>query len=353
MSKKKQEFWDVFYKEVETQGVDKIETILKTKSFDELYILAQQAKLVSALYKNQEAYEINPLSIEAPMAKELLAYMEKHPIKELKGTYPLHWAIDKKHIEIAKDLIANGIDLNSQDEKGNTALHLAAYGGYAEIARTLIAKGANLNLKSKIGNTPLQAALFQGNVEIAKDLIEKGVDLDIQNREGRTALGNTYNYPEIRKALLKAGAKPTAGKNKELTQLYCDDKDIIELFKAAIDDNDLKTMGNLLKHNAHLKNKKMEGKTLLAYAVEKNNPQMIGYMAEQGFTLKGSWYEFIKFKLGFKYKAIEKNEVGVIAKSEELQVSKVTKNDLVVQSDSKWRNAAKGGNNRKRSQSVS
>ena len=61
-------------------------------------------------------------------------------------------------IEIVKEEIALGENINIQDEDGATALIYASYNGNMEVVRELIKYGANINIKDKYGKTALYYA---------------------------------------------------------------------------------------------------------------------------------------------------------------------------------------------------
>ena len=73
---------------------------------------------------------------------------------ELYGT-PLHSAANK---EVAELLIANGADVNAKDIYDRTPLHAVAEEGHKAVADLLIANGADVNAKAVTGDTPLDEA---------------------------------------------------------------------------------------------------------------------------------------------------------------------------------------------------
>ena len=74
----------------------------------------------------------------------------------------LAWLLDNSvqqgNIQVVKNNIAIGADVNAKDESESTPLHSAAYWGHKEIAELLIAKGADVNAKDDYGKTPLDWA---------------------------------------------------------------------------------------------------------------------------------------------------------------------------------------------------
>ena len=80
-------------------------------------------------------------------------------------------AIEDGNIEVVKQHLAAGTDVNSKDKDGWTPLHEAASEGHKPIVELLITKGADVNAKDDDGETPLDAA---AKPEIADHLRKHG-----------------------------------------------------------------------------------------------------------------------------------------------------------------------------------
>ena len=63
----------------------------------------------------------------------------------------IHKAAGEGNIEVVKQHLAAGTDVNAKNDGGYTPLHYAAFNGHKEIAELLIAKGADVNAKDGIG----------------------------------------------------------------------------------------------------------------------------------------------------------------------------------------------------------
>ena len=59
----------------------------------------------------------------------------------------IHQAVRGGNIEVVKQAIADGADVNAKTEDGWTPLHFATSVGYEEITELLIAKGADVNAR--------------------------------------------------------------------------------------------------------------------------------------------------------------------------------------------------------------
>ena len=69
-----------------------------------------------------------------------------------------HGAAMMGMIELVKQHIASGTDVNAKDDSGSTPLHRAALNGRKETVELLIANGAEVNAKDNLGWTPLDLA---------------------------------------------------------------------------------------------------------------------------------------------------------------------------------------------------
>ena len=113
-------------------------------------------------------------------------------------------------LDEARDLIAQGINIDEQDVYGQTALMNAVQLNRLEIVMELIRAGAALDLQNKYGNTVIMWAVKCNDLEIVQELIRAGAALDVQNYlQGMTALqtARKYNLPEIATLLREAGAR--------------------------------------------------------------------------------------------------------------------------------------------------
>ena len=189
------------------------------------------------------------------------------------------------NLELVKELMDKGADVNAVDKDGVTSLHWVTYNGWADIVKVLIDNGADVNAENDNGVTPLLIAenekfadiaeilkaagakggtvesipesveeeiepvltldLFllqeaaDGNLENVKALIKDGIDVDMVNDIGETALHKAAGggHTEIVKVLIAAGADINKKTLYDLTALSiainAGNTDIAEILKAA------------------------------------------------------------------------------------------------------------------------
>ena len=76
------------------------------------------------------------------------------------------------HLQVCKELYANGADLNHQDDEEFTALIYASNEGHMHVTKWLVENGANIYLKDKYGGSALNTALANNHTEIVYFLID-------------------------------------------------------------------------------------------------------------------------------------------------------------------------------------
>ncbi|PON81239.1 Notch [Trema orientale] len=75
-------------------------------------------------------------------------------LKDSEGRTPLHWAVDRGHLNMSELLVSRNADVNAKDNEGQTPLHYAAMCEREAIAEYLVKQDADLNVKDNDGNTP-------------------------------------------------------------------------------------------------------------------------------------------------------------------------------------------------------
>ncbi|KAK9909352.1 hypothetical protein WJX75_000913 [Coccomyxa subellipsoidea] len=90
-------------------------------------------------------------------------------------------------LELLKELLANGGDVNDADDEGRTGLHFAC--GYGEITcmNLLLEHDAKVNATDHNKNTALHYAAGYGQVECVEVLLNKGASITAKNLDGKTA----------------------------------------------------------------------------------------------------------------------------------------------------------------------
>lgn len=118
---------------------------------------------------------------------------------------PLVGAVQSGNADLAKTLLAKGVDPNQFDWPGGqfdwpagqlgwhgtTALHVAAERNSLELVKLLVEHGADVNVRNRLGEAPLLLAIRSFPLEpfeTVKYLVEHGADVNASSRLGETAL---------------------------------------------------------------------------------------------------------------------------------------------------------------------
>ena len=113
-------------------------------------------------------------------------------------------AIDKENIEIVKQHIDTGTNINNYPIpkgiplEGAHPLHLAIVKGNKEIVNLLLSNGADVNLEANNMDkaTPLHWAIFFLQKEMVDLLIDSGAEINFVDANGTTPL-DTANYTKV------------------------------------------------------------------------------------------------------------------------------------------------------------
>ena len=139
------------------------------------------------LFENFEDYDPYELMITPPNKKgEML-------VEEIQKREP--------NLDLVRDLIALGANLDWQDDYGITALHYCGQYDHLDIAKVLIDAGADVNIQHSRGWTPLHIFTFYNHSRIVRMLIDAGADKTIPTNDGRLPyeLAKTQELKELLK----------------------------------------------------------------------------------------------------------------------------------------------------------
>ncbi|KAF3432792.1 hypothetical protein FNV43_RR23894 [Rhamnella rubrinervis] len=75
-------------------------------------------------------------------------------LKDSEGRTPLHWAVDRGHLNMTELLVSRNADVNAKDNEGQTPLHYAAVCEREAIAEYLVKQNADTVVKDNDGNSP-------------------------------------------------------------------------------------------------------------------------------------------------------------------------------------------------------
>ena len=78
--------------------------------------------------------------------------------------------------------------MNAAQGDGTTPLHWAVYKVDVDLARALLARGAKPDVLNNYGSSPLAEAVKVANARLVGMLLDAGSNVEVPNQEGQTAL---------------------------------------------------------------------------------------------------------------------------------------------------------------------
>jgi ankyrin repeat protein len=154
--------------------------------------------------------------------------------EEWRGQTALMWAAGEGNAAATQLLISRGADVNIKSKVfdfrtlkakvgsvpmnfprgGFTALLFAARQGHLDVARQLVEGGADMNIADPDNTTPLLLAILNLHFDVAGYLIEKGANPSLADDRGRTPL-----YGAIEMHTMDVSNRPVAKLNDKLTSV--------------------------------------------------------------------------------------------------------------------------------------
>lgn len=119
---------------------------------------------------------------------------------------------EKGDVELMRQYLDAGIDVNTVAEGDGTALIGAAKGGHIEMVRFLISRRADVNLASHGDGNPLIAAASAGHLDIVELLLNEGADINtiVEGDENPLIQAAEGGHKEVVALLIRRGADVNA-----------------------------------------------------------------------------------------------------------------------------------------------
>ncbi|NTV13732.1 MAG: hypothetical protein HGA96_07370 [Desulfobulbaceae bacterium] len=116
-----------------------------------------------------------------------------------KGESSLHFAARGNNAEILKKLIRSGAKVDIKSHAGQTPLMVAVINNKINMVKELVANGADINIiETEHGTTPFMQASLQKNYDIAEYLLKIGANKDTPDNKGITSRQHAINTNDRR-----------------------------------------------------------------------------------------------------------------------------------------------------------
>ncbi|PWA59428.1 integrin-linked protein kinase family [Artemisia annua] len=131
----------------------------------------------------------------------------------LDSTMQLLFVACKGDVAGVKELLEDGVDVNSIDLDGRTALHIAACEGHVEVVQFLLSRKANIDARDRWGSTPAADAKYYGHIETYNILKARGAKVP-KTRKTPMSVANPREVPEYELNPLELQIRKTDGISK-------------------------------------------------------------------------------------------------------------------------------------------
>ena len=212
----------------------------------------------------------------------------------------LQLAASRGEIELIKEIIDEGADINETNKHGKTALMLAAGNGRLEAVHLLLKLNAAIDAQEVDGMTALMMAASDGKSDAVKALIDNGANVNVTNNYGATAITNAafFNHLESVKAILSSKQKVNSDTSEnallitaglglaDISQALLDyGVDVNARGKkgrtplmAAVEFNHVNSVKVLLENKADPNAKDSEGESIISIAKDKGNSEILALL---------------------------------------------------------------------------
>lgn len=186
----------------------------------------------------------------------------------------LHYTVKFNSLEFARLLLMHQANPNIKNNSGDTPLMLACKMGKDSFIKLFIRFGANLEEKNNFGETALHMAILNGNIEIIKLLINERTDLS----------GLTNSNRSIVHYAVKSGKLNVLRFIMEKTNSSINEIDGLgnTLLHYACQVNNFDIVCYLVKLGASLHIRNKQGETPLFTAVRYSTLNIIDYLIQEG-----------------------------------------------------------------------
>lgn len=194
-------------------------------------------------------------------------------------------AVGLNHAELVQELVHAGADVNLADSDGWTAMWTAIGDFNPGMVRVLLDCGAHVNHCDKNGDTPLLHLVLCGDERSTNDLanaydatfaalVNGGANAGHRNNEGESVIikvAQRYGCPDVWRMVIALGADVNAADNDGWTPLH---------WATRHDEIDLAAM--LLDSGADINRQNEEGMTPLIMAAAYNYLPLVKYLKDRG-----------------------------------------------------------------------
>ena len=153
---------------------------------------------------------LNEVDINMAAARVLLGHGVDLQLMDGTRKSPIHALMKHRRSSDpdVKEMVREWANIKLSAEFGSSLLHLATIGGNTDVARFLLACGVDPNMADNQGKCPLHLAAIGGRLDLLRVLLKNGAKVDTQDGEGATALHYAAELPRVTAVKMLLREKP-------------------------------------------------------------------------------------------------------------------------------------------------
>jgi len=187
---------------------------------------------------------------------------------------PIFAAVSEGHAEIVSLLLKNGANPNVTNKYGESTLVASVKNGSLDIAKDLLDNGVDLGYQ-KCGLWALSEACAYNRLEIAKILISKGININmLGNKERLLFIASEKGYVEVARILINDGVSANATMDNFIRS------ENVTALMAASTHGHIEIVKILLSAGARVETKLSNGLDALGLAKRKGHINIVGLLSE-------------------------------------------------------------------------
>lgn len=198
-------------------------------------------------------------------------------IADSAGLLPIHWAVQGGNLKVLEVLLSKTLDINIKDKTHRTPLVIAAELCNLDAVNYFLSLGADASIANDFGLLPIHWAAQYGNLKMTEALRSKTKDINLKDHlHQRTPLsfaagaGARTDSLAVVNYLLKEGADASIADDFGLLPIHwAAQKGNLNIVKALINPE-------------HINAKANNSKTLLGFARESKDTELVNYLLAQG-----------------------------------------------------------------------